>query len=84
VLQVLFYVPFNVLCSDISNTILVLTSSDHDINVTITTVLGQPVLHDLLTNLEDKFLNPIQFVDEIKTLVFSLNMHNVFKRDVFL
>jgi len=42
------------------------------------------VLQHLLTDFEDKLLILIQSVDEIKTLVFSLNMHNVLKGDDFL
>jgi len=39
------------------------------------------VLQHLLIDFEDKLLILIQFVDEIKTLVFSLYMHNVLKGD---
>jgi len=42
------------------------------------------VLQHLLTDFEDKLLILIQSVDESKTLVFSLNMHNVLKGDGFL
>jgi len=42
------------------------------------------VLHHLLSDLQNKLLIPIQSGDEIKTMVFSLNMHNVFEGDGFL
>jgi len=52
---------------DISSTILIFTSSDHGINLTITIVLRQAVLQHLLTDFEVKLLILIQSVDEIKT-----------------
>jgi len=45
-------------------------------------VLGQTVLQHLLTDFEDKLLILIQSVDEIKTLVFSLNICTMFWKEM--
>ena len=45
--------------------------------------LEQAVLHDFDTDIQNNLFILIQFVDEIKTLVYNLNIYNVFRKFVF-